>query len=119
MILIVDDQENMCWILSKILSKEGFSVKTAHTAKEALLIADTSEISLAILDFRLPDGNGFDLFLDLKKRNQNFPCVLITSYGSKKLREEASELGFTAYFDKPFDNRALVTALKGALEKKC
>jgi len=116
MILIVDDQENMCWILSKILSKEGFSVKTAHTAKEALSIADTSEISAAVLDFRLPDSNGLDLFLDLKKRNHNFPCVLITSYGSNKLREEASKLGFIAYFDKPFDNHALVAALKGTLK---
>jgi len=115
MILIVDDQENMCWILSKILSKEGFSVKTAHTAKEALSIADTSEISAAVLDFRLPDGNGLDLFLELKKRNGNLVGVLITSYGSKKLREEASVLGFIAFFDKPFDNHALITALKEAL----
>ncbi|MBI1930048.1 response regulator [Candidatus Poribacteria bacterium] len=118
MILIVDDQENMCWILSKILSKEGFSVKTAHTAKEAFSIADTSEISAAVLDFRLPDGNGLDLFLELKKRHGNLVGVLITSYGSKKLREEASALGFITYFDKPFDNHALVAALKGALEKE-
>lgn len=38
-VLIVDDQENMCWILSKILSDAGFSVKTANTAKEAISIA--------------------------------------------------------------------------------
>lgn len=115
MILVVDDQENMCWILSKVLSNAGFAVKTAHSAKEAISIADDSEISAAIVDFRLPDSNGLDLFLDLRKRNADLSCVLITSYGSKELRKAAYELGFSAYFDKPFDNRVLITALKKAL----
>ena len=116
MILVVDDQENMCWILSKVLSKVGFCVKTAHTVKAALSIADTDEISGAVLDFRLPDGNGLDLFLELRQRHQNLPCVLITSYGSQKLHAEASELGFVACFDKPFDNRALIAVLEKAVK---
>ena len=91
-------------------------MKTARTVKEALSIADEGGISVAILDFRLPDGNGLDLFLALRKRNKNLPCVLITSYGSQKLREEAFKLGFTAYFDKPFDNGALIAALEEAVK---
>jgi DNA-binding NtrC family response regulator len=115
-ILVVDDQENMCWILSKVLSDTGFSVKTANTAREALSIADKKELSAAIIDYRLPDGNGFDLFLDLRKRDRDLPCVLITSYGSSELREQALKLGFDAYFDKPFDNGILVAAIRKALE---
>ena len=115
-ILVVDDQENMCWILSKVLSDAGFSVRTANTAREALSIADKDRISAAIIDFRLPDSNGFDLFLDLRKRDRNLPCVLITSHGSSELREEALKLGFDAYFDKPFDNGVLVAAIRQALE---
>jgi len=114
-ILIVDDQENMCWILSKILSNAGFSVKTANTAKEAISIANDNKISAAIIDYRLPDSNGFDLFLNLKKQNENLPCLLITSYGSSKLSEDAFKLGFDAYFDKPFDNGVLIAALKKSL----
>jgi len=114
-VLIVDDQENMCWILSKILSNAGFSVKTANTAKEAISIANENKISAAIIDYRLPDSNGFDLFLDLKKQNENLPCLLITSYGSSKLSEDAFKLGFDAYFDKPFDNGVLIAALKKSL----
>lgn len=113
-VLIVDDQENMCWILSKVLSSAGFSIKTANTAKDALSIADKNKIHAAIIDYRLPDNNGFDLFLDLRERNKNFPCLLITSYGSSKLHEEALRLGFDAYFDKPFDNEVLVIAIKKA-----
>lgn len=115
-ILVVDDQENMCWILSKVLSNAGFSVKTANTAREALYKVGKEDISAAIIDFRLPDSNGFDLFLDLRKRDRNFPCVLITSYGSNQLREEALELGFDAYFDKPFDNGVLIAVLTKTLK---
>ena len=115
-VLVVDDQENMCWILSKVLSDARFSVKTAHSAREALSITDKDEISAAIIDYRLPDSNGFDLFLNLRKRGRDFPCVLITSYGSSELREEALGLGFDAYFDKPFDNGILLAALKKALK---
>jgi DNA-binding NtrC family response regulator len=116
--LIVDDQDNMCWILSKILSSAGFSVRTANTAKEALSIANEDKISAAIIDYRLPDGNGLDLFLNLRLGDGNLPCLLITSYGSSKLREKALNYGFDAYFDKPFDNDVLVTTLKKALDSK-
>ena len=114
-ILVVDDQENMCWILSKVLSDAGFSVKTANTAREALSIADKDKLSAAIIDYRLPDGNGFDLFLALRRRYKDLPYVLITSYGSEELQKRAFELGFDAYFDKPFDNSVLMAALRKAL----
>jgi len=114
-VLIVDDQENMCWILSKILSSAGFLTKAVKTAKEALSVVDEYEISAAIIDYRLPDSNGFNLFLDIRKRNKNFPCLLITSYGSGKIQEESLKLGFDAYFDKPFDSIALIAALKKSL----
>lgn len=116
MILVVDDQENMCWILSKVLSDAGFSVKTAGTAGEALSIVANSTVSAAIIDYRLPDKNGLNLFSEMRKRHPQIQGVFITSYGSRQLREEALRLGFHAYFDKPFDNRALVVALQEALK---
>jgi len=115
-ILVVDDHENMCWILSKVLSNAGFSVKTANTAKEALSVIDDGGISAAVIDYRLPDISGLELFSTLREQGRNFPCVLITSYGSSNLREEAFKIGIDAYFDKPFDNDALVAALRETLK---
>jgi len=117
MILVVDDQKSMCWVLSKVLSDAGFSVETVGTAKEALSIVTNNKILAAVIDYRLPDKNGFDLFLELKKLNPKILGVLITSYGSKELREKAFRLGFHAYFDKPFQNQAFVTALQAGLKK--
>ena len=116
MILIVDDQQSMCWILSKVLSEAGFSMKTAETAEEALSIAGSDEVSVAVIDYRLPDKNGFELFSELRERDPHIQAVLITSYGSKELREKALRLGFHSYFDKPFDNRSLIRSLITALE---
>lgn len=114
-ILVVDDQENMCWILSRVLSDAGFSVETAGTARAALSIVENGTISALIIDYRLPDTNGLILLSELRKREVLIPAVLITSYGSKYLREQALRLGFCAYFDKPLDNHALIAALQQAL----
>jgi len=115
MILVVDDQESMCWILSKVLQEAGFSVTTVGTAKEALSIANNNRVSATIIDYRLPDKNGLDLFLELRKLKPKIQGVLITSYGSKEIREKALQLGFHAYFDKPFQNQALIAALQACL----
>ncbi len=117
MILVVDDQESMCWILSKVLQEAGFSVTTVGTAKEALFIATSNRVSATIIDYRLPDKNGLDLFLELRKLKPKIQGVLITSYGSKEIREKALQLGFHAYFDKPFQNQALIATLQASLKK--
>ena len=62
----------MCWVLSKVLSDAGFSVIAVHTAREALSMVDKDVPSAAVIDFRLPDANGLDLFLDLRKRHRDF-----------------------------------------------
>ncbi|MBI3327180.1 MAG: response regulator [Nitrospinae bacterium] len=114
-ILIVDDQANMCWILSKILVEAGFSVETAHTGSKALSIIARGGIAAAIVDYRLPDMNGIELFDTIKSAYWKIPAILITSYGSKTLREEARRAGFAEYFDKPFRNQALVATLRNVL----
>ena len=117
MILVVDDQKNMCWILSKVLAKAGFSVVTAETAAEALAIAANGKVTAAIIDYRLPDKSGLALFEELRRRHPQLPAVLITSYGSGQLREEALRLGFYAYLDKPLDNHALIATLRAGLKE--
>ena len=114
-ILIVDDQANMCWILSKILEEAGYSVETAHTGSKALAIVARGGIAAAIVDYRLPDMNGIELFNTMKSAYWRIPAILITSYGSKALRAEALREGFEGYFDKPFRNQALVDALRSIL----
>ena len=122
LILVVDDQEHMCWILRKVLSEAGYRVRTAHKGKEALQVYADEEVMVAIIDYRLPDMNGLQLFQQLNSgASRPLAGILITSYGSPKLREEALSVGFCAYLDKPFSHQKLLECLDkitaGAQEK--
>ena len=117
MILVVDDHKNMCWILAKVLADAGFVVVTAETAADALAVADHGGVTAAVIDYRLQDTSGLALFEALRRRHPQLPAVLITSYGSGQLREEALRLGFHAYMDKPLDNHALIATLRAVLKE--
>jgi len=112
LILIVDDEPDICWIISKILSNAGYRTKTTCSGKEALSIATDEPVSVAVLDYRLPDTNGIALSKRLRKINPNISGILITAYGSKALEEKALKHGFSYYFDKPIDNQELVDSIR-------
>lgn len=114
-ILIVDSEPSMCWILSKILSDAGYRIKTAINGKEALRIFNHGTISLAILDYRLPDTDGITLFKELKAKDPNIFGILMTAYGSKTLREKALRSGFSFYFNKPINNQQLIDSVHRAV----
>lgn len=114
-ILVVDDQASMCWILAKILEEVGLATEASATGKEALSTVTTGDFAAAIIDYRLPDMNGIQLFRQMQGREVLIPAFLITSYGSKTLHHEALKVGFRGYFDKPFSNQKLVDAILAAL----
>lgn len=112
LILVVDDQEHMCWILRKVLSEAGYRIRTAGKGKEALQVCADEEVTVAIIDYRLPDMNGLQLFQQLNSdASRPMAGILITSYGSQKLREEVAAVGFLAYFDKPLSHKKLLEYL--------
>jgi len=115
MILIVDDEAGMRWILSRILSQKGFQVQAAQTATEALEIIEREPISAAIINYRLTEINGLELFKQIRQQGQLIPSMLITAYGSKELEQAALQSGFQAYIEKPFDNQRLIDQLHQAL----
>ncbi len=112
LILVVDDEEDLCWILRKVLSEAGYRVRTARTGKEALQVCADEEVMVAIIDYRLPDMSGIELFQQLSGTCRSMVGILITSYGSPKLREEAGAIGFLTYFDKPLPHKKLLEYLE-------
>ena len=112
LILVVDDEKDLCWILRKVLSGAGYRVRTASKGQEALRVCAGEEVTVAIIDYRLPDMNGIELFQQLNGTHQPLVGILITSYGSPKLREEVAAAGFHAYFDKPFLHKKLLECLE-------
>lgn len=114
-ILVVDDQENMCWVLSKLLSERGHVVRTAQSGARALKALDDFDCQVAIVDYRLPDSNGIALISDLTSRLRRLKSILMTSYGSAAVRKHVMEENLFAYFDKPFKNDLMVETIEAGI----
>ncbi len=107
-ILVADDEVNMCRILKIILEKDGYSVVTADSGREALrILKSDNNIDLVISDLRMPDVDGMAVLEFLKETKQNIPIILITAYGSIELAVEAMKKGAADFITKPFDKNVI------------
>lgn len=114
-ILIVDDQENMCWVLSKLLADRGHLVRTAQSGARALKALDGFECQVAVVDYRLPDADGLSLIAKMRSRLGDLRAILMSSYGSAALRNQASEEHLFAYLDKPFNNDLMLETIEAGI----
>ncbi len=114
-ILIVDDEENMCRILSELLTRAGYSIYDTGNAKEALKIFKDNEISLVITDLIMPGINGLQLLSMVKEIDPALPVILITAYGTVDTAVEAMKQGAYDYILKPFDNEEILFVIKKAI----
>ncbi|MQA37271.1 hybrid sensor histidine kinase/response regulator [Rugamonas aquatica] len=114
-VLVVDDNIDAAQTLQLLLDASGHEVLVAHTALEALEIAQRSAPELCLLDIGLPDISGNDLARGLRSLPQTAQATLVavTGYGSREDRELASAAGFDHYFVKPVDVEALLKLIAG------
>ena len=98
-VLLVDDKKEFLETLSERVALKGFTTLKAETGAEALKLAADNDIDLAVVDLKLPDMDGLDVITHLKKEKPGLETLLLTGYGSDKLREASDALN-TAYFEK-------------------
>lgn len=115
-ILVVDDDIDLCNLVSEYLSNEFFHVDIANTAKQALNRISKSRPDLILLDIRLPDMDGLNLLTDLKR--QNLDVILLS--GKTEVADKVSglELGAEDYITKPFHVRELLARIKLVLRRQ-
>lgn len=104
-VLIVDDEETLTWSMSKSLSKdrEKYEVIIANNGREALDQLRKNDIDLVISDIRMPDINGLDLLVRVKKEFPKIKFIIMTAYGSSDIQKEANRRGAIVYIEKPFE----------------
>ena len=104
-VLIVDDEETLTWSMAKSLSRDvdKYQVVVANSGREALDTLKTSRIDLVISDIRMPDINGLDLLVRIKKEHPQTKVIIMTAYGSSDVQKEASRRGSLFYIEKPFE----------------
>ncbi len=108
-ILIVDDNPANLKLIRVLLESEGYEVRTASDAEEALEALTTLRPRLILVDLQLPGMDGFELTRRLKANpSQHGPVILaITAYAMKGDEQKALDAGCDAYISKPIDTRTL------------
>src|SRR4030043_611158 len=104
-VLIVDDEETLTWSMARSLSKDkdNYEVMIANNGREALNLLKKNKIDLVISDIRMPDINGLDLLVTIKKEYPQTKVIIMTAYGSTDVRKEANLRGSLYYVEKPFE----------------
>ncbi|MDY6862713.1 MAG: sigma-54 dependent transcriptional regulator [Thermodesulfobacteriota bacterium] len=111
-ILIVDDEDKMRHILRIILEDAGYSVDEARDGREALGLTEKKHFGVIITDLKMPVISGMDLLKTLKKRNLNYPVVVLTAFGSIESAVDAMNAGALDYITKPFEEDKILFTVK-------
>ena len=110
-ILIIDDDAELCEMLSEYLRKESFEVETVQHGTRGLERARTGSHDLIVLDVMLPGMNGFDLLRELRTTS-DVPVLLLTARGDELDRIVGLEIGADDYLPKPFNARELLARIR-------
>jgi DNA-binding response OmpR family regulator len=115
-ILIIDDDEELCDLVSEYLTVEGFETEAVNEGDEGLKRAVSGEYDLVILDVMLPKMNGFEVLRNLREKSK-MPVLMLTARGDDMERIVGLEIGADDYMPKPFNPRELVARLRAILRR--
>ena len=114
-ILIIDDETQIRLMLKKILEREGFRATVASDGKEGMDLFNNEPADLVITDIIMPEKDGLEVILELKKSYPDVPIIAISGGGknsSSHYLDMAKLLGANAIFEKPIDKEELLNAVK-------
>lgn len=113
-ILVVDDEASILNFLKMGLESEGFTVYTAEDGRSAVNIAKSLELDIIILDIMLPELNGYEACIEIKKFT-NTPIIMLTARDDIEDRIKGLDIGADDYMSKPFSYRELVARIRARL----
>lgn len=111
---VIDDDPAMRDSLSFLLDTAGLHARTYESAVNFLAAGEPAP-GCIVTDVRMPDMNGLELVRRLKERAVAHPVIMITGHGDVPLAVEAMKAGVVDFLEKPFDDEALLTAIRSAL----
>lgn len=116
-ILIIDDEVQIRSLLARMLELEGYEVCQAGDCKTAIKQLEIQSPDVALCDVFLPDGNGVDLVLNIKKIAPNVEVILLTAHGNIPDGVQAIKNGAFDYITKGDDNNKIIPLISRAVEK--
>lgn len=116
-ILIIDDDVDLCTLLSNYLLKKGFETETAHTGAKGIAKFAEKKFDAVIADYRLGDMDGKELIAALKDKVPSVKLLVITGYSDIKTAVEVIKLGAFDYITKPLIPDEVISLLNNLLQK--
>jgi DNA-binding NtrC family response regulator len=116
-ILVVDDEPIVRESIRDWLKEAGYNVMTAETGEEAIKLLEKYDISILVIDVRLPGRTGISVLKDVKASKPQIKSIVITAYPSEELSEEAKKQGAVDYLVKPINPDDLEVLIRDTLSQ--
>jgi len=111
-ILVVDDEKQVCYLLSELLNQFGHEVATETSGTSAIASLDDFQPDLVLADMLMPEMNGLEVLKKVKAWNPDTPVVILTGVDDEKIGQAAIDAGASDYITKPFTVAQLKTVLQ-------
>ena len=116
-ILIVEDNKELCGLLSEFLRAENYTVSTAESGEKALSLYEKYGARLVLLDINLPGMDGFAVCRKIRE-TENTPIMILTARTGKEDKLSGIVLGADDYIEKPYDIDILIAKIKGIFKRR-
>ena len=117
-ILIVDDDKDMCKIISTVLTQEGYEVYIVFDGEQAIKKIKAKKINLVILDLRLLNNmDGIEILQKIRNMGISINVMMISAYGNDLIKSQAKKLGVDQFLGKPFNLNKLIKIVKNTVSK--
>ncbi len=117
LILIIDDEREICESIKMILDYEGYQVDFTTSASEGLERFSTQQIAALLLDIQMPEMNGFEVLKKVKDTNPSVSVIIISAHGSVENAIKATKLGAFDFIEKPIDREKLLISVRNAVDQ--
>jgi DNA-binding response OmpR family regulator len=111
-VLIVDDEEDICFLLGSVLSKRKYSIVYANTLQDAYSKLGNIKPSIVFLDLNLPDGYGLDAISTIRQLHPHTKIAIISAYDTQRDRHLAKQRGAHIFIEKPFNHQVIDSSLE-------
>ena len=114
-VYVVDDDHSVRRSLARLLRAAGYQAESFVSAADFLANLQCDGPACALIDVRMPEVSGFDLFQQLQQRCPGLPVIFITGHGDVAMAERATQAGASDFLIKPVDEAVLLAAVEQAL----
>jgi two-component system OmpR family response regulator len=114
---MVDDDEQLCLVVSERLSADGHSLDIVHTGEDAHEYLATGDYDLVVLDWSLPKCSGVEVLRRYRAAGGQTPIIMLTGNATVREKEEGLDSGADDYLTKPFSTRELSARIRALLRR--